>query len=68
MLMPLFKLVKGAKGQETSQEEVKCLCKTFLRWNYLMFRGLISWGHSPTSFSNKYILLAIDYVSNGLKQ
>ncbi|GKF39611.1 putative reverse transcriptase domain-containing protein, partial [Tanacetum coccineum] len=58
-----FKPAMQASGRETFPQETKHLKNTSNSAKYLMCGGIDFMGHFPSSNGNKYILVAIDYVS-----
>ncbi|KAK6145014.1 hypothetical protein DH2020_021834 [Rehmannia glutinosa] len=59
----MLKLVIVVNEQGICLEEMKCPKTVYLFVKFLMFGVLILWDLFKASFGNKYILVAVDYVS-----
>ena len=63
MLENMLKIVMLVKELEMYQEKNEMSITTFLEVELLDIWGMNFMGPFPSSFNNKYILVAVDYVS-----
>lgn len=63
MLVSMCNIMISAKEPEAFPRGMRCTCRILLRWRCLITRAFDFVGPLPSSYTNEYILVAVDYVS-----